>query len=36
MMEMRKRLGVFRSVAEFYRLDMLRGAVEEMFVLADM
>jgi DNA polymerase epsilon subunit 1 len=36
MMEMRKRLGVFRSVAEFYRLDMLRGAVEEVFVLADM
>jgi len=36
MMEMRKRLGVFKSVAEFYRLDMLRGAVEEILALADM
>ena len=36
MMEMRKKLGVFKSVAEFYRLDMLRGAVEEVFALADM
>jgi DNA polymerase epsilon subunit 1 len=35
-MEMRKRLGVFKSVAEFYRLDMLRGAVDEVFMLADM
>jgi DNA polymerase epsilon subunit 1 len=36
MMEMRKRLGVFKSVAEFYRLDMLRGTVEEILALADM
>jgi hypothetical protein len=36
MMEIRKRLGVFRSVAGFYRLDMLRGAVDEVFALADM
>jgi len=36
MMELRKRLGVFKSVAEYYRLDMLKGAVEEVFVLADM
>lgn len=36
MMEVRRRLGVFKSVAEFYRLDMLRGAVEEVFLLADM
>jgi DNA polymerase epsilon subunit 1 len=35
-MEMRKRLGVFKSVAEFYGLDMLRGAVDEVFMLADM
>jgi DNA polymerase epsilon subunit 1 len=36
MMEVRRKLGVFKSVAEFYRLDMLRGAVEEVFLLADM
>ena len=36
MMEMRKKLGVFKSVAEYYRLDMLRGAVEEVYALADM
>src|SRR5208282_2549192 len=36
MMEMRRKLGVFKSVAEFYRLDMLKGAVEEVFALADM
>ena len=36
MMEMRRKLGVFKSVAEFYRLDMLKGAVEEVFSLADM
>jgi len=34
-MEIRRKLGVFKSVAEFYRLDMLTGAVEEVFVLAD-
>ena len=36
MMEMRRKLGVFKSVAEFYRLDMLKGAVDEVFALADM
>ena len=35
MMEMRKRLGIFRSVAEYYQLDMLKGAVEEVYALAD-
>jgi hypothetical protein len=29
-------LGVFKSVAEYYRLDMLRGAVEEVYALAEM
>ena len=36
MMEMRKKLSVIKSVAEFYRLDMLRGAVEEVLALADL
>ena len=36
MMEMRRRLRVLKSVAEFYRLDMLKGAVDDVFALVDM
>jgi DNA polymerase epsilon subunit 1 len=36
MMEIRKRLGVFMNIAEFYRLEMLKGAVGEALALADM
>ena len=36
MMEVRKKFGIYRNVADFYRLDMLKDAVEEVSEVADM